>query len=626
MNPERVVIESGRGRSKLDLLNRALDEARFEDVLEHVQTRSGKTRDEFLVVVKPNLAMYFGDPLTITDPELVEHIVDRIHDAGYSRVVVAEAQNSFVRWLENRDVERIAREAGYRFRTPKGRLYDLVDLSRNARVCTFREEFSLCGVPISETWQKADFRLSFAKNKTHEQYVYTLCLKNLLGAVSAADKHLHCHTRLKVWDVCLEMYRQFPVHFNVIDAYTSSHGNSGAQAGNPLPTRTIIAGTNTLLVDWAGAIKMGVDPYLSPLHRKALEEIGLPEDYEIIGDSLPYPGWKNVHPLIAESYFRLEEADRLRNVMWPASFTNDPARFPWRTWLSRAINRTVFLWSWTDRSRVVEWLYIGALWGLVLLYGIGRAFRKAFLKRSLYRKVLPLSLYREQVRAEEFEELPRFIRPLEEIAAGLPRHQGVCHTFVDQGILFGLERELDIPFEDFVTKMDIGRAIQGMKDFFGGNRVQVKQDDRGRCIHQIERTVFLPQPNLLAFFGARDIDVTKIERISYGEGERKIIWKTVRSDNATARFDEGAVTFERSGCRTRVRILAHQDFPLPPVLRWIHWRFFPGLRRRILLAFYLRYFEKTLDNYRASAEGEDEPIGRAWVEAEAELREAGRPS
>ena len=622
MSPERVVIESGRGRNKLDLLDCALDEARFEEALERIFTRCGKSRDAFLVVIKPNLAMYFGDPLTITDPELVEHLVDRIHDAGFSNVVVAEAQNSFVRWLENRDVRRVAQEAGYRFQTTKGRPYELVDLSRNAQACTFRQEFSLCGVPISETWQKADFRISFAKNKTHEQYYYTLCLKNLLGAVSLADKHLHCHTRLKVWDVCLEMYRQFPVHFNLIDAFQSSHGNTGAQVGNEIRTETILAGADTLLVDWAGAVKMGVDPYISPLHRKALEEIGLPDDYEIIGDLHPYPGWKNVHPLIAESFFRLEEADTLRHFMWPMSFTNDSSRFPRKTWPARAANRAVFLWAWTDRFLFMEWVYIGALWGLVLLYGVCRAFKKAFFKGALRQKVLPLNLYREEVRPEAFERLPRYIRPLEEIAASLPRRKGMFHTFVDRGILFGVERDLDLPFDDFVGRMDICTAIQNMKDFIGGNSVQVRQDGRGRCIHQIERTVFLPQPNLLAFFGARDIDVTKIERIFHEESERKLIWKTLQSDNATARYDEGAVTFERSGCRTRVRIIAHQDFPLPLFLRWVRWRFFPRLRRWLLLAFYRRYFEKTLDNYLACAQGEFEAIGRNWSEAEAALKDA----
>ena len=61
---------------------------------------------------------------------------------------------------------------------------------------------------------------------------------------------------------------------------------------NPIKTETIIAGANTILVDWVGALKMGLDPSLSPLNKKALEVIKLPDpdEYQVVGSLAPVRG------------------------------------------------------------------------------------------------------------------------------------------------------------------------------------------------------------------------------------------------------------------------------------------------------------------------------------------------
>lgn len=620
MKQEVVVIESGKGRSKFDLLDAALKEARFEELLDEAWRKKGKDKKEFLVCIKPNLAMFFKDALTITDSQLVEHLVDRIYDLGYPNVLVGEAQNSFKRWLENREIENIAFEAGYEFWTPMGRTYRVIDLDKRQidRATEYRipEKHSIRGLPLSKDWLEADFRISFAKNKTHEQYFYTLCLKNLLGAIPQWDKHLHYHTRLKVWDVCLELYQRFPVHFNIIDAYESSHGTTGAQVANPVKTETIIAGGNTLLVDWVGALKMGIDPYVSPLNKKALESIGLPEDYQVIGSLAPYEGWVNAHPLISRLFFRLEEADRLRHFLWPASFTNDGERFPWVNWYDRWINMASHLWAWGDKTAILLWLFIVTLYGMVLGVKVYTIWLTLFNKKKLRRKELPINVPLDRYREQSYEELPRFIRPLEEAADALPKKDGMAHTFVDGGMLFYLEREVDLPFEVFAKRMDVCKAVTHMKDYVGGNTVQVKRDDQQGLIHQIERTVFLPQPNLMVLLNAKDIDVTKIERVVYGERMHKIIWRTIHCDNGSARFDEGAVTFEKVSYRTRLKVVVHQSFPFPYLLRWIKLRYFVGFRRSFMLFFYKRYFKKTLDNYCDVVRGEYERLGRYWIKTE----------
>ncbi len=614
MTHEIVVIEHDDTASKFELLDGALRKARFDEQIESVFRKAGKSKEDFLIVVKPNLAMFFKEPVTVTDPELAEHLIDRLHDLGYTRVVIGEAQNTFDKWLENREIPKIAEAIGYKFISPKGRKYEIFDLGQDTLPCDFPPECSLYGMPISKLWQEADFRINFAKNKTHEEYLYTLCLKNLLGALPLDDKHLHYHSRLKVWDVCLELHQRFPVHFNIIDGFLSNHGNVGSQVLNPIETRTVIAGRNAILVDWVGAVKMGVDPLASPLNKKAFQTIGLPEDYEIIGSLTPYEGWKNVHPLISDSFLRLDEADTMTRTFWPASFIVDPKLFPWKKkndkWLNAVISP---VWARVDRNPFFLWGIIYMNYCFVFLFFLERAWRTLIDQKNLRRMELPVNLCLNTLKKEEFNALPGFFRPLEEIAAALPKKNGSCHTFIDQGILLYLERDVDYNFDDFVNKVDICKAITYMQDYIGGHTVQLPGGQGARCIHQVERTVFLPQPNYFVLFFGDPIDVTKLERIEYHQDVHKVIWRTVLSDNHSATYDDGAVMFERVEGRTRIRLLVHQNFLNPAMLGWMQYRYYPRLQKMIVVPAFRKFFEKTIDNFCAVAEGTFHPKGRPWI-------------
>ena len=614
MNREVVVIETGENRSKFGLLDAALEKAQFVDLLETAMSKKKKSKAKFLIVIKPNLSMFFKEQVTGTDPELVEYLVDCLHDLGYINVVLGEAQNTFFKWLHNREIPTIARAIGYKFTTPKGRKYQVLDLARDGIPWDFPPEYSLSGIPISKVWQEADFRINFAKNKTHEEYFYTLCLKNLLGAAPLDDKHLHYHSRLKVWDVCLELYQQFPVHLNIIDAYVSNHGNVGSQVLNAIKTETIIAGHDAILVDWAGAIKMGIDPYLSPLNRKALEHVGLPDNYQVIGSLTPYKGWKNVHPLISDSFLRLDEAEAITRVFWPASFIVDSQLFPWKKNLDKWVNLIISpYWARVDRNPVFLWLIIYMNYFFVWVFFMKRVWRTLINQKQLRRKELPINVAPNQFKEQDYKGLPAHMRPLEEIINSIPIKNASCHTFVDGAILYYLERDVDFPFEEFVSKVDICKAVTYMNDYIGGRTVQVKLDSKGRCIHQLERTVFLPQPNTSMLLNGSNIDVTKIEWIEYRKGFQKIIWRTVSSDNNSAIYDDGVVTFGKQNGRTRIRIMAHQNFVNPPALSWMQLNYYPSLRRFFMVRGFRHFFEKTIDNYCSVAEGKYEAIGRPWI-------------
>ncbi|RPJ76905.1 MAG: DUF362 domain-containing protein, partial [Acidobacteria bacterium] len=67
------------------------------------------------VVIKPNFMFMHSrhDISTYTDPELVEGLVARIYDQGFTNITLVEAQSTYGNYYKNRDVLSVARYVGY---------------------------------------------------------------------------------------------------------------------------------------------------------------------------------------------------------------------------------------------------------------------------------------------------------------------------------------------------------------------------------------------------------------------------------------------------------------------------------------------------------------------------------
>jgi len=330
------------GAYKHDLLDRVLDESGFWEALERRLAASGKPRPEFLVLIKPNTMMvwarYDEDPANLTDPELVLHLVDRLHERGFARVVVVEAQNNYSHWYctddpaRGRTVVDVHRWEGIGYPVDEqgdsvdaaGRRdghFRLVDLTEDAAGHTHAFDEELCFIPrtslrrylhglvpcskrvrlgehpLAPTLRDAEFRISFAANKTHTSCYNTLTLKNVYGCLPYANKFLEYHDKREFDWPTIVLLRAFPFHFGIIDAIFSADGVLGFKADCfPRMTRTIIAGEDLVAVDVVGSLKMGLDPLRSRLIWLGAQVFGYPVDrIEWRADGKePYPGWINV--------------------------------------------------------------------------------------------------------------------------------------------------------------------------------------------------------------------------------------------------------------------------------------------------------------------------------------------
>ena len=303
--PATVVVL--KGDDKFDLLYKVLEQTKFFDILEKRFKETGKSKEDFRIVIKPNF-MYMHskkDFSTYTDPELVEALINKIAENGYPNITIVEAQSTLGNYYSNRQVLKIAEYIGY----STNKNYRIVDLTEE--MAPFDYGGRLGKHVVGPTWRDADFRISFAKNKTHVFCNYTLTLKNIYGTLPMQNKLKEYHTKREYDWVTIESLKHFWVHFGLIDAIYSADGQFGVIVDpTPVHTKTIIGGENLMAVDWVGAKKMGLDPddpHIGRYLPLAIEAFGKPE-INWVGDQSMYERWTNVSEVFIKSLDIVEEA------------------------------------------------------------------------------------------------------------------------------------------------------------------------------------------------------------------------------------------------------------------------------------------------------------------------------
>ena len=167
----------------------------------------------------------------------------------------------------------------------------------------------------------------------------------------------------------------------------------GARAARSLETHTLIASPDVLLADWVGAAKMGLDPFASPVNAKAMRVVGLPSAYEVDGDLAPYEGWRNVHPVLADSVRRRNEWVRVARVAeaWLQQTNQD--LFPFKDALDGRINALLSRWfACVDDNPAGFWATVVLNYSLAAVHEGAVSLATLFAKEQLRRREVPLDL------------------------------------------------------------------------------------------------------------------------------------------------------------------------------------------------------------------------------------------
>jgi uncharacterized protein (DUF362 family) len=345
-----TTVVAFKGADKLALLDQVLEASRFFEILNMRFQETGKSnKKNFKVVIKPNFMFMHSrkDISTYTDPELVEALVDRIYDLGFTNITLVEAQSTYGNYYQNRDVLSVAQYVGYSLDKDgysPDKKYRMVDLTKEmvpydyGNIPVAKDPFGYCRRLgrhfVGPTWRDADFRISFAKNKTHCFCNYTLTLKNVYGTLPMQNKLKEYHTKRDYSWPTIAALTHFPVHFGLIDAFTSADGQFGViECPEPKLTKTIIGGESLVAVDWVGAYKMGLDPddpTVGQFLPLAVATWGKP-DIKPGWDQSCYDPWENVDQSVVDSLDMIEKAYAFSNWWFGVLTDMDPYfAFNWR--------------------------------------------------------------------------------------------------------------------------------------------------------------------------------------------------------------------------------------------------------------------------------------------------------
>jgi uncharacterized protein (DUF362 family) len=373
INSDRTaVVAAIRYPDKFVALDAAVRQAGLFAALDEKCHTTGKARADLRIVIKPNFMFTYDrlDHTTYTDPELVEAFIKSLQKEGYGSIQVVEAHSTYGEYFENRDVRAVAAYVGYAVDGSRG--YQVVDLTDDAHEILDLGPH-LGRHPVPNTWRQADFRISFAKNKTHSYAFYTLTLKNVYGSLCLANKFKEYHVGRDIYCTTIEYLKAFPVHFGIIDAHKSADGPFGIFADTePNLTETILASRDLVAVDWVGATKMGLDPRISPYMRHAVDAFGKPR-IEFVGDASVYHPWLNVsHAVTLFAHLGIDANDHFGNLFYASAAHMDAKAFPLKPTsklvdvtraLMEPIRETAFLQAdghktWANRlmNRFFNWL------------------------------------------------------------------------------------------------------------------------------------------------------------------------------------------------------------------------------------------------------------------------------
>ena len=483
------------------------------------------------------------------------------------------------------------------------RLIDLADVPDHD---AFPPDSILHGSGLSPSWSNADIRIVFSKNRSDEASGYALCLDTLIGVLPLADKDLHYRRRRHPGDVVCALLDVAPPHVCLIDAITSAHGAAGQRAPVAIDTGTLIAATDAVLADYIGALKMDLDPGASPLFARVARRHPVPP-HEVSGLLAPYAGWTNVPETTLRATQDRHRAGVLHRLVTPWLQCLDAELFPLKHPLDARLNAMLApFFAERDTLLAAASAFVGLVGQAIDSY------RTLFDKDALHQASVPLGIDTEALSDDAFGAVVDELRALEPVAlAATKMSDELRWRYVERAVVFSYTRHLPIDFALFTRHVDVARTIQFMNDYLGGIVLPLAHDASGRPIRQAERNIYLPQPNYLVLYQGKPIDVSKLEVVEYAADHHRLYWKTIASENGSATHDDGITTFERTGDGTRVTIIGRQQFTLP-----LFWQVFdldlvPELKSHLVTHAYQTFFDRTLANFEALVEGRDIRIGRA---------------
>jgi len=289
----RVWVVQGKAvEEKVSLFRRLLEDTGLAKQLAERAHVLGKDLSDVRVAIKPTFMLGYNrkDRSMITDPQLLHELARFLRACGCADVAVVEAGSLYDQFYGNRSVQDVARY--FDIESPHFRVVDLS--AEQVAHSYFR---GMAQYTVGHTWKSADFRISFAKMRSHPVELAHLTVGNMESIGARCDQFLFTERQAQRETSVMMLLDEFPAHFSIIDAYEQAADGLVGVMACPRPTVPLrfYAGADALAVDMVAARHMGMnDPRESNTLRVACHWFGDPdENIEIEGPDEPLRNWRS---------------------------------------------------------------------------------------------------------------------------------------------------------------------------------------------------------------------------------------------------------------------------------------------------------------------------------------------
>ncbi|HLY28492.1 MAG TPA: DUF362 domain-containing protein [Aggregatilineales bacterium] len=285
------VMQGSNAGEKLSLFRHLLEESCLSTRLKERAQDIGKQAPALHVAIKTSFMFgyHHKDLSPITDPVLVGELASYLHEQGIQDIAVVEAPNLLDRFYRNRSVQDVARY--FKLDSP---LYRIVDACEEQVPYAYYR--GLAQYSIAQTWQEADFRISFGKLRSHPVDQVDLSIGNLQGLGARCDDFIFSERQSHRDTAIMMLLSDFPTHFALLEGYDLAPDGILGMMGSPRPKspHRFYAGADSLAVDMVAARHLGMsDPRDANMIRSACYWFGDPSPgIQVNGADEAIAGWR----------------------------------------------------------------------------------------------------------------------------------------------------------------------------------------------------------------------------------------------------------------------------------------------------------------------------------------------
>ncbi len=287
-----VVVQGRTTEEKVPLFGRLLDDAGLADRLAERAAVLGKPVHDMRVAIKATfiLGYHRKDRSPLTDPALVQALGRRLRELGCADVALVEERNIYDQFFQNRSVAAVAEYFG--IASPYFRIVDATD-----EQVPYAYARGLGQDTVARTWKEADFRITFAKMRSHPIQLALLTVANVGGLGSRWDTMIFAERQAQLETGIMMLLDAFPPHFALLDAYECVPDGLMGMMGcaSPRSPKRLYAGADALAVDTVAGRHMGMkDPDESSYLRAARHWFGAAAArVRVVGPDTPIRGWRS---------------------------------------------------------------------------------------------------------------------------------------------------------------------------------------------------------------------------------------------------------------------------------------------------------------------------------------------